>query len=362
MNVIKVITSAVLLVSFFCQINETANPSDAFHNSGKSDDLKERSRDALPCCVFKNLTFHSITDILNNISSNNSIVNITTSVVLSSIVILEGLENITIIGHRNPVVKCNDVGAVKFISCKNVTIGGIEWEGCGSNDYPGIEFYNSSNISFESSSFHDSKGKGVSLSEVSGNLYIHNCNFTHNNEYRGHGAAIHCLPSTDSSTENNLVVQNNKFISNTATLSVVYIDGSGSRIPGHVYLQDNVFANNKGVPVYITHSNLHIRGSVLFKGNAAKSGGGIYSANSIVVFHDNSVVNLISNSAKANGGAVYQICSRIVFETNSRAMFKSNSARQGGTIDSYNSNITFDGNSTITFSNNEANYGGAVFS
>ena len=69
----------------------------------------------------------------------------TDDIVLLSIVAIEGLENITISGHGNPVVKCNDAGAVKFISCKNVT-----WKGCGFVDYPGIEFYNSSNFFFKS--------------------------------------------------------------------------------------------------------------------------------------------------------------------------------------------------------------------
>ena len=100
-----------------------------------------------------------IADFLNNISSDNVVVNITTDVVVSSIVTVECLKNITIIGNRNPVVKCNDVGAVKFISCKNVTIEGIQWEGCGFIHYPGIGFYNSSDVSLEGCAFHNSKGK-----------------------------------------------------------------------------------------------------------------------------------------------------------------------------------------------------------
>jgi len=63
------------------------------------------------------------------------------------------------------------------------------------------------------------------------------------------------------------MVHNSKFISNRATQNVVYIDASTSSIPGHVSLQDNVFVNNTGVPVYISHSNLHLRGSMLFKDN-----------------------------------------------------------------------------------------------
>ena len=357
--------AAVLLMCLFSQIegalsDNSQNRSDDFVSG--TGDLNEREQDEPRpfCCVSGNFTFHSITDILNNISSNNTIVNITTDVELSSIVTLKGLENIMIIGHRNPVVKCNDVGAVKFISCKNITIEGIQWKGCGSKDYPGIELYNSSsNVSFERCSFNNST---VLLSEVSGNVYIKNCNFTHKYEYSGHGAAIHYSPNTNSSNKHWLVVQNCKFIFNKATQSVVYIDGSGSRIPGHVCLQDNVFVNNTEVPIYISHTNLHIRGSVLFKGNTAKSGGGIYSNNSTVIFYDKSDVNFISNSVRANGGAIYQVYSKIIFEANSVVTFKNNNARNGGAINSEESHITFNGNSSVTFNNNEASYeGGAVY-
>ena len=355
--------AAVLLMCLFSQIegalsDNSQNRSDDF-DSG-SGDLNEREQDEPRpfCCVSGNITFHSIADILNNISSNNTIVNITTDVVLFSNVTLEGLENIMIIGHRNPVVKCNDVGAVKFISCKNITIEGIQWEGCGSKDYPGIEFYNSSsNVSFERCSFNNS---GALLSEVSGNVYIKNCNFTHKYEYSGHGAAIHYSPNTNSHGQLKLVVQNSQFIFNRATQSVVYIDGSGSRIPGHVYLQDNVFVNNKGVPIYISHTNLHIRGSLLLKDNTAKSGGGIYSNNSTIVFYDKCDVNFISNSVNDSGGAIYQTYSTIIFEENSMVTFKDHSAIYGGALDSNNSDITFDGTS-IKFSNNTASIGGAVY-
>ena len=354
---------AVLLVCLFSQI-EGATKGVIGDLSGISENSSGDFGSGLnegkfPCCVSGNCTFHSIDDILNNISSNNTIVCITNDM-LSSNVTLEGLENIMIIGHRNPVVQCNDV-AVKFISCKNVTIEGIQWEGCGSKDYPGIEFYNSSNVSFERCSFHNSKGKSVLFSEVSGAVNISNCNFTHNNEYRGYRAAIHFFPPTF--TQHNLVVQNCKFIFNRATQSLVYINGSGSSIRGHVHLQDNEFVNNAAVPVYISHTNLHILGRVLFNGNTAKSGGGIYSYNSTVIFYDKSDVNFTNNSVTDSGGAIYQIYSKVIFEANSMVLFKDNSARYGGAIYSHNSETTFNGtNLSVKFNNNEASYnGGAVY-
>ena len=103
---------------------------------------------------------------------------------------IEGVENITIIGCRNPVLNCNDVGAINFISCKNVRIEGIQWEGCGSMDFPGIEFYNSSDASFDRCTFHVFRGTSTPFSEVSEDVHVSSCNFTPTNEYTGHGAAM----------------------------------------------------------------------------------------------------------------------------------------------------------------------------
>ena len=373
MELLKISIAAILLMCLFRQIEGTTNVmlddlSDTSQNRSDdfvsgSDDLKKRDQDKPrhSCCASGDFTFRSVDDILNNISSNNTVVNITTDVELSSIVTLEGLENIMIIGHRNPVVKCNDVGTVKFISCKSITIEGIQWEGCGSKDYPGVEFYNSSKVSFERCLFHNSKGRSVLLSEVSGNVYINNCNFTHKNEYSGHGAAIHYSPNTNSHGQHNLVVQNSQFIFNRATQSVVYIDGSSSRVTGHVYLQDNMFVNNTGVPIYISHTNLHIRGSVLFEGNTAKSGGGIYSRSSTVIFCDKSDVNFINIAATDSGGAIYQI---YCVGADSVVTFIDNSARFCGAIPVYsdNSAVLSEGSCNIIFNNNKANEsGGALY-
>jgi len=183
--------------------------------------------------------------------------------VLSSKVTIEGVENITIIGLGNPVVKCNDIDAVKFVSCKNVTIKGIQWEGCGSMDYPGIEFYNSSDVSFKRCSFYNSKGLSVLMSEMCGNVYITKCNFTHTNN-SGNGLGIHYILGAYNHNQQYLLIQNSNFHFNKVSQSVIYIDGSGSRITGHVYLQDSTFVNNTGVPVQISYCNLYIEGSVLF--------------------------------------------------------------------------------------------------
>ena len=66
--------------------------------------------------------------------------------------------------------------------------------------------------------------------------------------------------------------------------------------------------------MYISQSNLYVKGTALFQGNKADSGAGIYSINSAVMFHGKSDVNFVNNFATTNGAAIYQIFSTTVFE------------------------------------------------
>jgi len=59
--------------------------------------------DEIPYCNSGNYIFYSIVVALNNITSN-TIINISTDVVLSSNVALKNLNNITIIGQENLTV------------------------------------------------------------------------------------------------------------------------------------------------------------------------------------------------------------------------------------------------------------------
>ena len=124
--------------------------------------------------------------------------------------VLENLENVTIVGQGNPTVNCNGVRGIKFVSCNNFIIEGINWERCGSNDsfYPGMEFYNLSNILIQTCSFHHSTAQTVVLSEVSGNVYINNCRFTQKKCHNGHGAAIYYASIPEQSTQVQLVINN----------------------------------------------------------------------------------------------------------------------------------------------------------
>ena len=169
---VRMIRLIFLLIFLIWNVDGVKGVKDDVSSSGSYED-------EIPCCNIETIIFstgvYSIDDVLNNVTTSNTIIKISTDVVLSSNVTLEGLNNITIIGQGNPTVNCNDIGSVKFVSCNNITIEGVNWERCGSTKlsaYPGVKFYNSSNIFIKDSSFYNSTGQAVVLSNMSGNMYI----------------------------------------------------------------------------------------------------------------------------------------------------------------------------------------------
>ncbi|XP_065895376.1 outer membrane protein A-like isoform X2 [Dysidea avara] len=343
---------------------------DVHPSNDAEDDVSGLSsdKDEIPCCNIGNYTSYSIVDVLNNVTTSNTIINISTDVVLSSIVTLEGLKNITIIGQGNPTVNCNDIGSVKFVSCNNITIQGVNWERCGSIKlpaYPGVKFCKSSNIFIKDSSFHHSRQHAVVLSNMLGNVYINNCQFTHNKYHKGHGTAIYYTTSSEQHTQVQLVINNCNFTFNGPAESVVYIDNSNNKVNGHIsLLQNSTFIQNKGVPIYISHTSLLLNNSVSFKDNKATTGGGIYSRNSIIKFDDKCNVSFYSNSVSNKGGAIYQTHSKMFIRMNTVVMFVRNSAvRYGGAVFTEGrSLISFEDQSQVTFDDNRARSGGAICS
>ena len=121
----------------------------------------------------------SFQDALESLE-NNTIINFTTNaVLLQSIVYLNKLNNIAIVGQNKTTVECNNSGALNYSSCNNVIIKGITWNKCGAYVeitnkgvpfvstyyyYPGINFRKCSNLSVHSCVFRHS----VYLFEVSG--------------------------------------------------------------------------------------------------------------------------------------------------------------------------------------------------
>ena len=132
----------------------------------------------------------SFDEALANLTDNTEI-NITTDVLLSRIISVTNYTNISIIGHHNPIVKCNKHGGLNFASCHNCTIEGITLEGCGAssvsgnNNYlPAIQLLNSFNVMFKHCSFQHSIGQALVLSGISGEVTINHCNFLYNNQYK----------------------------------------------------------------------------------------------------------------------------------------------------------------------------------
>ena len=206
----------------------------------------------LPCCIVENYTFDSITDAFQNLTSN-AVVIITRDIVLPSIETLENLNNITIIGQGNPTVNCDGTGAIQFISCNTVTIVGITWDRCGNSSKPGIEFSNSSNVALQTSSFCNSTGQTIVLSNVIGIVYINNCQFSQNDHYQKHGAALYYSKGIDN-LHLKLTICNCTFSHNTAA-SLVYMNSIGKQ-NNYISIENSVFSYNQAVPVYISYNTL----------------------------------------------------------------------------------------------------------
>ena len=280
---VTMIRGFVLLIVLLWSVDGINSVNPDYPGTDCEDDVSGSGsgEDDVPCCSSRNYNFYPIYDVLNNVTSN-TIINISTDVVLPSNVTLEGVKNIRVIGQGNPTVYCNDIGSVKFVSCNNVTIEGVNWERCGSVKNPGIEFYNTSNIAILSCSFHHSTGKAVSMSEVSGNLSINNCQFTHNKYHNGHGAAIYYTSSHEQNAQ--LIINNCDFTMNGPAKSIAYVDNSNSKSDTSL-LQNSTFIGNRGVSIFITRTSLILNGLVSFKDNKANDGGAIYSSDSIIKFN-----------------------------------------------------------------------------
>jgi len=325
------------------------------------------NQDVLTCCSSGNCVFNSLSDALVA-ATDNIFINLTTNVTLSSSVAIDHAVNITIDGVNTPTVYCTNTGSVHFISCSNVTIMGINWEGCGFNGgnttstytSPAIQFYNSSSIRIQSCSFYNSTGQAVALSVVS-DIWITSCQFSHN-QYGGHGAAIHY--SCGTSENPSLVINSCTFISNGLVKSVLYIDGSTGEAYNNISVQNSVFSDNQGVSINASHIHLHLSGDVMFQQNTADNGGAIFGIFSIIEVGNDATVYFSNNTANNNGGAVFLYNSNISFGANSSAQFKGNNANaNGGSIFSESASIvSFGASSTATFtSNNASQYGGAIY-
>ena len=357
--------------------------------------------------------------------TSNGVINILRNVMLLSIIQLQGLQNISIVGHNNPVVNCDNAGGIDFESCHNCTIIGITWEKCGTKEgrMPAIKLGHSSDVSIQNCAFRHSAAQALALTGVSGNVTIYGCRFVLNNHYEDHGAAIHYVSKIKHHSKFQLTISNCSFTHNGMwAKSIVWIGPSTNKSMEQIVFTDMEFLHNLGTPIHVSHQTVFLSGKILLKGNTAdksggifitnhsnvmflesdikfsnnkaldnggslhiddnsqvtfkgdstveidknqaKSGGAIYIVNSSgAKFGGNITITSVNNQAKDNGGAVYISKNSVaVFQGNSSLQMNNNMATNGGAVYiEYNSSVTFEGSSQVTFANNQASLGGGAF-
>ena len=99
-------------------------------------------------CLSEKCYCNKLEDLLDGLKSN-TIVNITDNAMLSSVIELKSLENISIVAYDITVI-CGNGGRLYLFRCSDLMIEGITWIGCGSNDHNILE--NPSVISVDTSS------------------------------------------------------------------------------------------------------------------------------------------------------------------------------------------------------------------
>ena len=359
------------------------------HVSTLSSDISSNTT----CCVYGNCSCGSLDHALANLASY-VLINITTDVMLSSLVKSSKLKRVSIVGYNNPTVKCDNGGGIHFTSCYTCIIHNIVWDGCGNKSKPAIKFGKSSNILISNCTFQYSKGQAVVLSGMREGVNILHCNFMHNRHYKRHGAAIYYLSTTITLP----TISYCNFMYNKGAKNLVYIESKLSKYRIILLtLNNSKFCHNQGLLIYAINSIIYLDGKNSFLYNTANETGGIYITNhSSITFNENSESSFIQNSAYLQGGIVVlkhnsdmvfdhnsmakfydntgvdgiiysQTTSIIVFKANCEVTFAGNSAKQynskGGAIFSYDfSIIYFDDNASTVFINNVANlYGGAIY-
>ena len=321
-------------------------------------------------CVYANGICNSLDLVLASLTSN-VLIKITTDVMLSSLIKVSNLQNISIIGHKNPTVNCK-TGGMHLTLCRNCIIQGITWDGCGientnGNTEPGLKFTECSDVTIQNCSFQHSVGQALVLSEMAGDITIKNCKFMNNSHHRGHGAVIHYSSDHAQKSHFVFIIGNCYFTDNKLAKSLVYF--KTTMLENHsvkIILINSVFIFNEGISIYARNHKMNLNGTISFHNNIAEDGTGIYITDySTVTFDENSKVTFTQNSAKSRGGAIFlsnnSVC---LFNHNSMVTFYDNKATKGGAIYSEaNSNVTLKETCEVKFNGNSAtHYGAAVYS
>ena len=237
--------------------------------------------DNFSCCVNENCTCNSFAIALARIASN-VLINVTSNVTLSSIIKVSHLENLTIIGFNNPTANCKNVGGLQFISCRNIKIWDITWDGCGKEiigyiEEPAIKLMLSHNIIIQSCSFQHSIGQAIVLSDISGDVNIIHCQFVNNTHFRNSGAAIYHYSSRQATDHPQLLLAISycNFSYNSNAQSLIYLRNKTSAHNNSITISHSKFCHNEGSPIYMENHKLYLNGILLFLNNTAEQGAGI---------------------------------------------------------------------------------------
>ena len=316
-------------------------------------------------CLSKKCYCNNLEDLLNGLKCNTS-VNITDNVTLSSVIKLDYLSNISIIGYNNITVICVNGGGINLYQSSNLTIEGFTWLKCGNNSTPVINIHYRSNkpmlpssgIIIQNCTFQQSKGQAILLTFVNEDVNINHCNFANNHHSV---VTIQCNYINSNIITMNINNCNFSYNANSENIQVVeYFPSSFKRI---LNLIDTNFYYNRGVSVHVSSGCIiHISGDVIFENNVAENGAGIYIRDhSAVIFGENANAKFINNSVDHNGAAIYLTRhSNAIFEQNSIVTFIDNKATNGTVYSEASSNVTFTGTCEVTFSSNSVTQHGAA--
>ena len=316
-------------------------------------------------CESTNCYCEKLERILDNLQ-NMTIVNITDDATLSSVIKLEYVESISIIGHNITILCMHNEGTLLVRHCTNIAIKGLVWSRCGQS----LDLFDSvikiswsSGILIHECTFRNSFGKAISLLRVAYHVNISNCNFINNSYYKDHGAAIYYLTVYKNYTHI-LKIDNCNF-SNNGNAKVLYVLSQIIKLSlffTHIYLNNLNFQNNQGISVYQSNYYIvHVSGKILFANNTAENGAGMYIGNNSTVIFDSSNVKFISNFVHNCGAAIFlKKYSSVLFAQGSKVTFKDNKATNGTIYCKTGSNVTFKGTCNVTFSCNLASYYGSA--
>ena len=144
-------------------------------------------------------------------------------------------------------------------------------------------------------------------------IQLYNTTFTKNNGASDtHGTALLASYKNKLYQENNCNISFCNFFCNSGGQSIVYISAAAVRLSfpntsASVFIASSNFSRNIiGSALYITGCFLKFHSTTLFQDNSAKSGAGIYIAQtSQITVDDGSTVQFINNTASLHGGAMY---------------------------------------------------------